>query len=93
MRAEQSVRFDNISVDTSEFTLYGGKYLISVVATFGGGNVVMEMLAGDNVTYLPVHAAITANGLVAVDLPPGRYRFNLTTATAVYSIVTRIPGE
>lgn len=93
MRAPQAVRFDNINADTADFTLYGGRYQISVIATFGGGNVLLEQLGPDNVTYLPVNIAFTANGYDSSDLPPGKYRFNLTTATAVYALIVRIPLE
>lgn len=84
MRAGQAVRFDNISVTTGNFTLYGGDYQIAVVATFGGGNVVLEQLGPDNVTYFAMHSVITANGTTRVQVPPGVYRFRITTATAVF---------
>jgi hypothetical protein len=42
----------------------GGAYGLSVVATFGGGNVQLQLLGPDGSTWLNVGSAITANGVV-----------------------------
>lgn len=83
----------NISATTAAFRLNGGLYHISVVATFGGGNVVLQILAEDESTFLPVHTALTANGVANVTLPAGQYRWAVTTATAVYAAVVGVPGD
>jgi hypothetical protein len=85
--------FSNIAATTSNFQLQGGLYEIAVVATFGGGNVVLQQLGPDGSTYLPVHTALTANGVATANVPPGQYRVAITTATAVYVTVARVPGE
>ena len=85
-----SVLFSNISATTAAFTLAGGLYGITVIATFGGGNVVLQRLSADAVTYISVHTALTAAGYVSVSLPPGTYKLAITTATAVYAYISAI---
>lgn len=83
----------NVSATTVAFTLRGGLYMIIISATFGGGNVVLQTLAADGVTYVNVHTAITAAGVANVTLPNGQYRWAVTTAIAVYASVVGIPGD
>jgi hypothetical protein len=89
--ATQSIQFSNISATTAAFTLKGGDYGLTVTATFGGGNVQLQILGPDGTTWLAVGAAITANGFVSQTLPPGQYRFAITTATAVFVALTSVP--
>jgi hypothetical protein len=93
MRGTQSVNFDNIAATTDPFPLTGGHYAVSSVATWGGGNVALDMLGPDGSTYIPAFTAMTANAYATVFLPPGQYRFTITTATAVYLNLCRIPYE
>lgn len=97
MRATESKSYSNITADTSPFWIYGGRYMLTAVATWGGGNVVLETIGPDGSTYLAVanlaDDAVEANGSFYYDLPPGQYRFNLTTATGVYLKLTRVPLE
>lgn len=93
MRGYDGKHFDSISADTEAFPLVGGLYQIAVLATFGGGNVVMEQLGPDEATWLTVTDPITANGGFTLYLPPGKYRINLTTATGVTMAITRVPVE
>lgn len=85
--------FSNISASTSGFALKGGRYGIAVTATFGGGSVKLQRLAGDGSTYVSMSSScdFTAAGGAIVDLPPGTYRFTIATATAVYAEVSGIP--
>ena len=83
----------NVSATTAAFTLRGGLYMIIVTATFSAGNVVLQTLTADNVTFVNVHTAITAAGVASVTLPNGQYRWAITTATAVYASVVGIPGD
>jgi hypothetical protein len=41
----------------------------------GFGTVTLQVLAGDNSTYLTAATAISANGVALVDLPAGTYKF------------------
>lgn len=83
----------NIAATTAGFFLKGGKYLLVVTATWGGGNVVLQRLHNDGATWVPVHTALTANGIANVDIAYGQYRWAVTTATAVYATADRVPGE
>lgn len=89
--AVDSAFFTNISATTAAFALKGGKYLFAVyVATFGGGSVAIQRQGPDG-TYYNVLAALTAVGSSNVDLPPGLYKFALTTATGVTCEITGVP--
>jgi len=91
--AGEAVKFSNIDASTSAFSLRGGRYAVAVVATFGGGSVKLQALGPDGSTYLSVASGsdFTAAGFAVVDLPPGKYRLTIATATAVYASVVRIP--
>jgi hypothetical protein len=86
-------QFSNIAATTAPFELDGGYYLVAVVATFGGGNVELQLLGPDASTYLsaPTALKLSANGTIAGYLPPGIYKFVVTTATAVYCSIAEIP--
>lgn len=88
----ESKQFSNISATTSAFTLKGGKYAVSVVATFGGGSVILQGLSIDGTTFITVVASFTVAGYAVIDLPPGQYRFTIATATAVFCSVTSVPS-
>jgi hypothetical protein len=85
--------FSNISATTASFPLQGGYYVVAVIATFGGGNVELQMLGPDGSTYLslPTALKLSANGTIAGYLPRGTYRFAVTTATAVFCTVAGVP--
>lgn len=95
MRAQESVLFSNIAANTAGFLLQGGLYRAAAIATFGGGSVKLQMLGPDATTYLSVEAAtdFSAAGTAVAYLPPGRYRFTIATATAVYASVVRVPFD
>ena len=93
MRAPEAVQFSNIAATTGPFVLEGGRYQVVVTATWSAGSVTFEQLGPDGSTYLNVDASYAANGGGTYDLPPGQFRFAVTTATAVYAFVTRIPGD
>lgn len=85
--------FSNISATTAAFTLKGGYYMVAAVAAFAGGNVELQALGPDQSTWLsaPTPLKLTAAGTIAGYLPPGQYRFTITTATAVYCSVAGVP--
>lgn len=85
--------FANISATTAAFYLKGGYYMVAAVATWGGGNAELQSLGPDGTTWLsaPTALKLTANGMIAGYLPPGQYRFAITTATAVYCNVAGVP--
>lgn len=57
MRATDGYSAANISATTAAFTLAGGRYAASVVATFGGGTVNLQMLGPDGSTYIDLKQA------------------------------------
>lgn len=76
---------------TYTFRLLGGLYALTVVATWGGGNLVMNILGPDGTTYVAVLPAITSNGFAVLSLPKGAYEFVVTTATGVYAKIVSVP--
>lgn len=90
VRLKPSLLFSNIAATTAAFSLASGLYGITVSATFGGGNVVLQRLAPDGTTFIAVHTAMTAAGYTTVFLPPGTYKLAITTATAVYAYISAI---
>jgi hypothetical protein len=92
MSSVEAKKFSNINATTAAFTLQGGTYQIAVgPATFGGGNVVLQQLLLDGVTWVPVHTPLTAVGAVTADLPPGQFRVAISLATAVFATVASVP--
>lgn len=85
--------FSNISATPAAFVPLGGQYLISAVATWGGGNVELKILGPDASTYLslPTALKLKANGCIARYVPPGTYEVAVTTATGVYVSIASIP--
>jgi hypothetical protein len=73
----------------------GGLYGVDAMATWGGGSVKLQRIAGDGSTLVSVSNGtdFTANGYAAVNLPSGDYKLVVATATGVYVNVRRIPGE
>jgi len=84
------VTFSNISATTAAFALRGGKYAFTVNGT-GFGTVRLETLGGDGTTWVTVSSQ-AANASVSVDLYPGQFRIGITTTTAVFVIVGRVPS-
>jgi hypothetical protein len=71
--------------------LKGGTYALAAIATWGGGNVQLQFLAGDGATWVNVGASVTSNGMQTMDLPPGIYKFLVTTATVVFASLVGVP--
>ena len=81
----------NGSASSALTALLGGTYGIMVSATFGGGSVTLQGLSLDGSTLVTVLPAFTTSGYGSLELPPGQYQITVTTATAVYTAVSRIP--
>ena len=93
MRGQEGKLFSDISADTDEFQLQGGAYVIDAVATWGGGTVTLQRKGPDG-AFMTAATAFTANGTSGgLVLPPGTYKFDVVTATAVYVGLVRVPGE
>lgn len=90
-RADEGYAASNISSTTATFRLVGGLYGIDYVATWGGGSVTLQKLAGDGTTYVTAATAFSANGYATAYLAPGVYRLAVATASAVYVVIDRVP--
>ena len=89
---KDGVSFSSLSATPASFTLLGGRYLMTVAATWGGGSVDLQELMPDGSTLVSVlTTTFTANGAKLVDLPPGTYEVVITTATAVQGTLVRVP--
>jgi hypothetical protein len=76
----------------SKVALKGGTYALQVVATFGGGNVKLQNMGPDGVTFIDIpNTTLSANGFVIVTIPAGIYQIVVTTATAVYAALQGVP--
>jgi hypothetical protein len=95
MRALDGYHASNISATTAAFTLAGGKHGVDAIATWGGGSVKLQRVAGNGSSLASVSSAtdFSANGFATVDLPAGSYKLVVDTATGAYVQVRRIPGE
>lgn len=108
MRGQDSFNITNVAAGAYPFRLEGGVYAMSVVSTFGGGNVKLQQLGADNVTFVDIKqsyddgsgalvdlvtGSFIANGQKVYVLPPGQYQVLITTATASYVNVSRCPGD
>ncbi len=62
----------------------GGKGLFMAEATWSAGSVKLQTLS-PNSTWIDVpNISLSANGMVAFDLPPGQIKIVITTSTHVY---------
>lgn len=94
MRGGEAVHWTAVDATPDQFTLAGGVYVLGAVATWGGGNVVLEMLLPDGASLAPTHTALSADGITGpLYLPPGTYSLTITTATGVTAALTRVPFE
>jgi hypothetical protein len=88
---------NNASATTPGVDWPGGKGLLMVSATFGGGTVALEQQSPTGV-WLPLTLrnsttaiSLTANGTVLFEAPAGPIRLAITTATAVFGHAIGIP--
>lgn len=92
--ATEAVTFSNIAAgNTAAFQLRGGRYSLLTKST-GTGTIDLKVLLPDQVTWQAVATQITATAGYqgGIDLPPGQYRFEVSTFTANYLTVCRIPS-
>ena len=86
----ETASFVGISATPVSFLLRGGQYAVTVTATWGGGSLTFQRLAADGATYVTCLTAFTADGYATVNLPAGRYRLLIASATAVSVDVTAV---
>lgn len=84
--------FTGATANVGPYPLLGGKYLF--FASAAGTSTELDMLMPDGTSYQAVSTATTLTtsaGVAPVDLPPGSYRFTITTVSAVQGGLVRIP--
>jgi len=79
--------------DGASFIWPGGRGMMSASATWGGGNIKLQMkVPAASATWADVPSStLSANGHLFVDLPHGEVRAVQTTATAGYCDLVHIP--
>lgn len=73
----------------------GGVAFWAVAGTFGSATVVLQILAPDNATWLPVTgSSVTAAGYATFNLPPCTVRAVTSggTASSISATLTRVPA-
>ena len=106
MRPQESYKINNQGAGTyGPIILEGGQYQLAAHATWGGGNIALQQLLPDGTTFLALFgqpnsatpttwaASLLADGTLTFNLPPGTYQLVVTTATALYAALTRVPLE
>ena len=71
-----NVSFNAINATTNSFLLRGGTYGVTCKASTYG-TVTLQVLAGDQASWLPALTSFAADGFASVALPPGLYRVAL----------------
>lgn len=66
----------------------GGKYMFMAEATWGGGNIKLQMQSVNGTWIDIANTTISANGVIFIDLPAGQVRGVITTSSAVYAYLT-----
>lgn len=75
---------------TDEFSLYAGLFGVTLTATWGGGNAVLQRWLPESATWIAVAAPVTVDGYAVIYLPAGRYRLFITTATGLSGRIEKI---
>ena len=92
MNSDGKTLLTNASATGSDVYISGGMYVFLAEATFGGGTVKLQIKLPQGNYADVTSGSLTANGMtVGLNLPPGTYRANVATATAVYASLVRIP--
>lgn len=68
------------TVGGTSYLLKGGRYFITINATFGSAQ--LNKLGADGTTWVPAAAALTTAGVLALDLGVGYYQWVLTAGSA-----------
>lgn len=69
----------------------GGKLAFIAEATWGGGSVALQFMSPHGTWIAVTSGSLTANGLIVLELPPGRLRAVGTTASAIYASAVSVP--
>lgn len=86
----------NISATPALFSVSdGGLYALAAHATWGGGNIEVRPVLPDGSTKasFATPMKLTADGVIQANLEPGLYELTVTTATAIYAALSRVPND
>lgn len=75
------VLLSNASATGSAVQWGGGRGVFSLAGTVSGATITLQYLGPDATTWLTGATALTAAGLVAFELPPGRIRALVAAGT------------
>lgn len=92
--APAAAQLSNVATNSAQFELKGGVYVLSGV--FTGTSVELQKLGPDGTTFLSFGTPVklTATGVFGpAYVPPGQYKLIVTSATAVYTELSRVPTE
>jgi hypothetical protein len=95
MRATDSFVASNISASSPAFSLHGGLYAITAVATWNSSGWTLQRYAADGTTLVTVMTEFTANFYGTIDLPYGKYILTMASGSPSvgYIEIVRVPGE
>lgn len=85
----ESIVWSDISSTPAVFTLRGGQYALTIHAATWG-TATLQRRAADNVTYVTVLTAFSADGFQNVKLPAGIYQLTLSGVSGLYGDLTTI---
>lgn len=78
-----------IGATPKDFRLNGGSFGLELAAT-AWGTATLQQYDGTLGAYLPVSAAIAANGYTVLQLPAGQYQLALAGVTALSGKIAKI---
>jgi len=83
---------ENVAASTTTGkSIPGGKFLLMAEATWGGGNVKVQ-IQSPNATWIDVpNSTLSANGMLQLELPRGQARVVFATGTALYAYLISLP--
>jgi len=86
-----AVQFKNISATTASFTVQGGYYCMSAVASsWGSGSTKLCVIGPDGATLLSLNT-LSSNGVSFVYVPPGECEVYVSGVSGLDVTVARIP--
>lgn len=92
MYSEGHTLLDNAAAGTGNAkTITGGHYMFMCEATWGGGNIKLQIQYPGGTWVDVASSTISANGMLPFFLPPSSVRAVAATSTANYARLVRIP--
>jgi hypothetical protein len=81
-----------ISATPNDFLLNDGVFGLTLKATWGAGNAVIQQLLPDG-SYVPVSVAFTLDSYVEIELPAGQYQLTITSVTGLTGKIAKLRRE